>query len=88
MAFAITGDAYYDVFADLYRPSETRPLTVFGQYPKTFIDTGEAYIHQVYNASFPAGVYTIELTGANGNSSVIEFEYENTGDSIIFLYCE
>lgn len=88
MAFAITGDAYYDVFVDLYRPSDTSPLNVQGQYPKTFIDTGEPYIHQTYYASFPAGVYKIEVTGANGEISVIEFEYENVGDAVIFVMCE
>jgi hypothetical protein len=88
MAFAITGEAYTDVFIDLYRPNEVRPLNVFGQYPKTFIDTGDMYIHQVYSASYPAGVYTIELTGANGNTSIIEFDYQNTGDALIYALCD
>lgn len=88
MAFAITGSAYDDVYVDLYRPNEIYPLNVSGQYPKTFIDTGDMYIHQTYYASFPAGVYTIEITGANGNTSVIEFDYQNTGDAMIYALCE
>lgn len=88
MALAITGSGYDEAFVDLYRPNETYPLNVFGQYPKTFIDTGDLYIHQIYNAGFPAGIYTLELTGANGNTSVIEFEYQTTGDTLIYAYCE
>lgn len=88
MAFAITGDAFDDVFIDLYRPNENYPLNVSNQFQKTFIDTGDMYIHQTYYASFPAGVYTIEVTGANGNMSVIEFDYQNTGDAMIYALCE
>ncbi len=59
----ITGERLSDVTVDLYRPNETNPLRVEGQLDKTFIDTGESYLHQYYrwNQWFPNGIYTIEV---------------------------
>ncbi len=90
MAFVITGEARGDVFVDLYRPNENQPLRVDGTYHKTFIDTGDPYLHQVYGwrVGFPSGIYTIDLTGPDGENSIIEFEYTRTGDSSIFVVCD
>lgn len=57
MNIIITGGRQGDVLVDLYRPSDQNPLRVEAQYDKAFIDSGDAYIHQVYrwNVSFPTG---------------------------------
>lgn len=60
----ITGDRLNDTVVDLYRPNDQYALQVDTQLDKTFIDTGDVYIHQLYrwNVSFPTGLYTIEVT--------------------------
>ena len=59
----ITGDRKEDVVVDLYRPNNDAALRVEGQLDKTFIDTGETYIHQYYywNIRWPTGIYNIEV---------------------------
>jgi uncharacterized protein YgiM (DUF1202 family) len=84
----ITGDNSGDLIADLYRPNEVNPLRVEGQLDKTFIDTGETYVHQYYryNVSWPNGVYQLEIT-LNGETSKLAWELETSGDYNIFIYC-
>jgi hypothetical protein len=78
-----------DVVVDLYRPNETNPLRVEGQLDKTFIDTGEPYVHQYYDfrVSYPMGVYQLEIS-YGGETSVLAWELETRGDYNIFVLCE
>jgi uncharacterized protein YgiM (DUF1202 family) len=85
----LTGARQDEVVADLYRPNETRALRVEGQLDKTFIDTGDTYIHQYYNwnVSWPTGLYQLEIK-LDDNVSKLAWELENTGDYNIFVICE
>jgi uncharacterized protein YraI len=87
--FAISGDRQDDVWVDLYRVNENKPLDVAGQYVKEFIDTKEIYIHQSYywGTWWPSGVYRIELT-LDGESSMIGFDFESGAEHIIYVHCE
>lgn len=60
----LTGDRQDDIIVDIYRPNDQYALRVDSQYLKTFIDSDDLYILQVYrwNMSFPTGLYTIEVT--------------------------
>lgn len=59
----ITGDRTNDVQVDLYRPDNDKPLPVYRQLDKTFIDTGGSYILQTYhwNTWWPTGLYTVDV---------------------------
>jgi hypothetical protein len=85
----IAGESRDDVVVDLYRPNESNPLSVEGQLDKTFIDTGDPYIHQYYswNVGYPNGLYNLELS-MDGNVSRLAWELETRGDYNIFVYCE
>lgn len=89
IALILAGELQDDVLVDLYRPSETRPLQVANQYDKTFIDTGESYIHQVYswNVGWPQGMYQLEIS-LDGAVSRLGWELENRADYNIFVMCE
>lgn len=88
VAFAINGDGQHEVTVDLYRPNTSTPEPVWQQLPKTFIDTGEAYIHQLYRSSnFPNGTYQISLE-RGGVTKVLEFDLNQSGNTTIFVYCQ
>lgn len=89
MNLILSGSDRGRVVADLYRPNETAPVRVEGQLDKTFIDTGDPYIHQYYswNAWWPNGVYQLEVT-RDGETSRLAWELETQGDYNIFVYCE
>ncbi len=84
----LSGTHRNSVLADLYRPSESRPLPVAGQLDKTFIDTGEPYLDQYYswNIGWTEGTYQLELS-ANGQTSRLAWELENRGDYYIYIDC-
>ncbi len=86
---AISGEKHSEVTVDIYRPNETTPVSVSAQYDKTFIDTGDVYIHQAYywGTWWPTGVYQIELT-LDGKSSMIGFEIPNAGDHWLYVSCD
>lgn len=85
----LAGTKRGDVFVDLYRPGDSRPLTVEGQLDKTFIDTGEPYVDQYYawNARWPMGMYQLELKMGN-NSTRLAWEMKTSGDYLVYVYCE
>jgi hypothetical protein len=85
----LSGDGRGNVTADLYRPNETRPLRVEGQLDKTFIDTGDAYIHQYYswNVSWPKGMYQLELN-YDDKTSKLAWEMDDRADYYIYVMCD
>lgn len=85
----ITGDRMSDVTVDLYRPNEENPLRVEGQLDKTFIDTGDAYLHQYYrwNQWFPNGIYTIEVK-VDRKSYKLAWNMAERIDYNIFVSCD
>lgn len=86
--FAISGEAMDEVTVDIYRPNRTEPEPVYRQLDKTFIDTGDSYIHQIYSSSnWALGTYRLRLVRDN-NSRIYEFELEEEGETTIFVYCE
>jgi hypothetical protein len=78
-----------EVFVDLYRPGDSRPLTVEAQLDKTFIDTGDPYIDQYYawNARWPMGTYQLELK-VGDESTRLAWEMEEQGDYVVYVLCE
>lgn len=89
MTLILAGDSRSDVVVDLFRPNESVALRVEGQLDKTFIDTGEPYIHQYYrfNIGWPVGIYGIEIT-LNGETSKIAYEVEERADYNVFVMCD
>lgn len=89
MNIILAGDSRGEVTVDLYRPKESAPLKVEGQLDKTFIDTGDPYIHQYYryNLGWPKGLYNLEISRGSLTSK-LAWELETTGDYNIFVYCE
>ncbi|MBI5667303.1 MAG: SH3 domain-containing protein [Chloroflexi bacterium] len=89
MNILLSGERRGDVVVDLYRPNETRPLRVEGQLDKTFIDTGDAYIHQYYswNVGWPAGTYQLELK-LDGKTSKLAWEMKERADYYIYVMCD
>jgi hypothetical protein len=85
----LTGDNRNSVVVDLYRPNETNPLRVEGQLDKTFIDTGDPYIHQYYSFGlfWPLGIYQLEMQ-AGGETSMLAWELKDRGDYNIFVLCD
>lgn len=85
----LTGARMREVVVDVFRPNESVALRVQGQLDKTFIDTGEPYIHQYYswNVGFPLGMYNLEIT-LDGRTSRLAWEMETSGDYNIFVLCE
>lgn len=85
----LAGTKQSDIYVDLYRPNENRPLTVEGQFDKTFIDTNEPYIHQYYNwnVGWPQGNYQLEIM-LNGATSRLSWELETRGDYNIYVICD
>lgn len=78
----IHGSKRHHVTVDVIPPGRGKELSVQTQYHKTFIDTGEPYIHQVYawDTEWESGQYTIthrlsgkpaqrEVVGLNGNGA-------------------
>jgi hypothetical protein len=89
MNFILSGDRRDDVIADISRPDDTGPLNVEGQLDKTFIDTGDPYIHQYYswNIYWPLGIYQIEIS-LDGATTVLAWEVESRADHNIFVLCD
>jgi len=89
LGLAISGKRRDEVLADVYRPGNNAPTRVDAQFDKTFIDTGQPYIHQSYYLTswWPTGVYEIGLTLA-GRSSRIGFNIPESGDHTIFVMCD
>jgi hypothetical protein len=89
MNFIFSGGRRDDVVVDLYRPNESSPLSVEGQLDKTFIDTGEPYIHQYYswNVGYPVGLYNLEIS-LDGNTSRLGWQMETTGEYFIHVQCD
>ncbi len=87
--FIIAGERHDDVTVDLYRPNEENPLRVDRQLDKTFIDTGDVYILQVYrwNQWFPTGVYTIEVK-LDGRSHKMAWNVAERAEYNVHVYCE
>jgi uncharacterized protein YgiM (DUF1202 family) len=85
----LAGRRQGEIIADLYRPNEIRPLRVEGQLDKTFIDTGETYIHQYYswNVSWPNGVYQLEFK-LDDTVRKLAWELEDRGIYNVFVMCE
>ncbi|WP_119072145.1 SH3 domain-containing protein [Aggregatilinea lenta] len=85
---AISGESRDDVWADLYRPNDTRPVEVYAQLDNTFVDSDEAYIQQVYwGIWWTTGVYRLELS-YNGQTSLIGFEVTDSAKNIIYIDCD
>lgn len=84
----ITGDRLSDVVVDIYRPNDQYALRVDTQLDKTFIDTGEVYVLQVYrwNMSFPIGLYTIEVT-LDDETHRIGWNLTERADYNVFVLC-
>ena len=89
ISFVITGDRKGDVVADLYAPTQDTALRVDRQLDKTFIDTGETYIYQVYrwNQWFPHGIYTIEIT-IDDEDYTMAWNVSERADYNIYVVCE
>ena len=85
----ITGDNKDDVVVDLYRPDNDTPLKVQGQLDKTFIDTGDSYIHQYYywNTWWPTGIYTI-VVEMDRNVYKIAWNVVDRDDYNVFVNCD
>lgn len=77
-----------EVLVDLYRPNQSRPVSVDAQYDKTFIDTGEPYIDQVYGffESWPNGLYQLEIS-FGGATSRLAWNKEVAGEYVIYVLC-
>lgn len=88
MNVIIAGEGRNDVVVDLFRPNESRPLTVEAQYDKTFSDTGDPYVHQVYqwNVGWPEGTYQLEII-RDDVVSRLAWERGERGDYNIFVVC-
>ncbi len=86
---AITGEKYEDVWVDIYRGNETQPVPVYAQLDKTFIDTNEPYVHQVYswNAWWPIGFYRLEVTFGD-QTGVVGFEVTEAASNTIYVVCD
>ncbi|MBZ0300873.1 MAG: SH3 domain-containing protein, partial [Anaerolineae bacterium] len=89
MALILSGDKQNDLYVDLYRPNETRPLRVEGQLDKTFMDTGDPYIHQYYSWSvgWPTGTYQLEIS-VGDQTSRLAWEMSERGDYNIYVMCD
>lgn len=89
MSIILAGDGRSGVVVDLFKPNQTQPVRVNAQYDKTFIDTGDPYIHQTYGWGeyWPTGVYQLEIS-RNGETSRLAWELEQQGDYNIFVYCQ
>lgn len=86
--FAISGDAQNDVVVDIYRPNRTEPERVWTQLTKTFVDTGNVYVDQLYLSSYwPNGNYRISLE-RDGQTKVYGFELNQTGRATIYVDCD
>ncbi|MEQ8673616.1 MAG: SH3 domain-containing protein [Aggregatilineales bacterium] len=86
--FAITGEGRSEIVVDIYRANATNPEPVWRQFDKTFIDTGDPYVHQVYRSSYwPIGTYQLHLE-RNGEQRIYAFEITETGETTIFVLCE
>jgi hypothetical protein len=86
--FAISGEALNEVTADIYRPNASSAEPVWRQFDKTFIDTGDPYIHQVYSSSYwPTGSYQLHLE-RNGEQRIYGFDLTQTGETTIYVLCE
>jgi hypothetical protein len=85
----ISGEQRDDVWVDVYLAGNNAPFEVSAQYDKTFIDTGEPYIHQSYYSisRWPKGDYEVELRLA-GKASRIGFSIPESGDHTIFVMCD
>lgn len=85
----ITGERKKDVVVDLYAPTKPEPLRVQGQLDKTFIDTGDTYIHQYYrwNQWFPTGIYAIEIK-IDGEAYRIAWNVTERAEYNLFVQCE
>ena len=89
ISFVIAGERHDDVIVDLYRPNEENPLRVDRQLDKTFIDTGDVYILQVYrwNQWFPTGIYTIEVK-LDRKSYKMAWNVTERAEYNVHVYCE
>jgi uncharacterized protein YgiM (DUF1202 family) len=89
MNLILSGERAKDIVADIYRPNEGVPLRVAGQLDKTFIDTGDLYVHQYYGWSigWPVGMYNLELK-LGGETSKVAFELTQRSDVYIHIYCD
>ena len=85
----ITGSRKGDIVVDLYAPTKPDPLRVEGQLDKTFIDTGDTYIHQYYrwNQWFPTGIYTIEVE-INDEVHSLAWNVAERAKYNLFVQCE
>lgn len=86
--FAITGDSMNDVTIDIFRPSTTNAEPVWRQFVKSFIDTGETYLDQVYRSSYwPSGSYQLSLAK---DDEIRRYGVELTepGETIIYVLCD
>jgi hypothetical protein len=89
VSIIMAGDRRNDIFADLYRPNESNPLTVDATYDKTFIDTGDPYVQQYYHWGlyWPAGVYQLEVT-VDDETVLLAWELDDPGEYTIFVICD
>ena len=87
--FVIAGERQTDVVVDLYAPTKEEALRVDRQLDKTFIDTGDTYVLQVYrwNQWFPIGIYTIEVT-IDGDAYKIAWNVAERAEYNVHVYCE
>jgi hypothetical protein len=85
----LTGERQDEIWADVYRPGEGTAVTVDAQYDKTFIDTEEPYIHQVYSWGeyWPLGTYQVQITLGDA-SSMIAFDVATTGEQDLYVLCD
>lgn len=89
VSFVIAGERRANVVVDLFAPTQDRALRVDSQLQKTFIDTGDPYILQVYrwNQWFPSGIYRIEL-GIDGNVYELAWNITERADYNVYVFCE
>jgi hypothetical protein len=85
----LTGERQDEIWADVYRPGEGTAVTVDAQYDKTFIDTEEPYIHQVYGWGeyWPLGTYQVQITLGDA-SSMIAFDVATAGEQDLYVLCD
>jgi hypothetical protein len=85
----ISGESRDEVIVDIFRPSENSPLRVEGQLDKTFIDSGDPYIHQYYryNIGWPMGLYNLQID-YGGETTKVAWQMEERGSYRIYVQCE
>lgn len=88
LQFIISGEAKDEALVDIVVPGEETPEDVLRQLDKTFLDTGDLYVQQIYaRNNWPLGIYLIRLE-RDDVVKTFSFEMDVRGDYSIYVYCE